>query len=129
MTSSSCGPETFGAKPANIKWNVVRGDTAELRIQFFENDEATAYDTSTWDFSASAYDYKNGVTDELQVVVGSGFVDVTASAEITSLWGEGYQRTVAELAFDLQVIINNTTTWTPVIGTISVLGDVTGGSL
>jgi len=129
MTSSSCGPDIFGAKPANIKWNVVRGDTAELRIQFFENDEATAYNTATWDFKASAYDYKNGVTDELEVVAGSGFVDVTASAEITSLWGEGYQRTVAELAFDLQVIINNTTTWTPVIGTISVLGDVTGGSL
>jgi hypothetical protein len=36
---------------------------------------------------------------------------------------------VAELTFDLQVVIENETVWTPVIGTISVIGDVTGGSL
>ena len=127
--TSACGPEIFGANPANIKWNVVRGDTAVIRIQFFEDDEATAYDTSTWDFAASAYDYKNGITDELEITAGEGYVDVVAPADITSLWGDGYKRTVAELAFDLQVTIDNDTVWTPVIGTISVLGDVTGGSL
>jgi hypothetical protein len=36
---------------------------------------------------------------------------------------------VTELAFDLQVTIDGATVWTPVIGTITVLGDVTGGSL
>jgi hypothetical protein len=42
---------------------------------------------------------------------------------------------VAELSFDLQVIIpagsgeGEDTTWTPVIGTICVLGDVSGTSL
>ena len=127
--TSSCGPKVFGANPANIKWNVVRGDTAVIRIQFLEDDEATAYDTSTWDFAASAYDYKNGITDELEITAGTGYVDITAPADITSLWGDGYKRTVAELAFDLQVTIDNDTIWTPVVGTISVLGDVTGGSL
>ena len=127
--TSSCGPEVFGANPVNLKWTVVRGDTAELRVQFFENDEATAYDTSTWDYAASAYDYKNAITDELEITVGEGYVDIIAPADITSLWGDGYQRTVAELAFDLQVTIGNDTVWTPVVGTISVLGDVTGGSL
>lgn len=127
--TSSCGPEAFGANPANIKWNVVRGDTSELRVEFYENDEATAWDTSSWEYAASAYDYKNEITDELEVVAGDGYVTITATADITSLWGEGYSRTVAELAFDLQVTIDRDTVWTPVVGTISVIGDVTGGSL
>ena len=127
--TSSCGPETFGADPAVLKWNVVRGDTAELRVEFYENDEATPFDTSTWEYAASAYDYKNAITDELEVTAGDGYVTIIAPADITSLWGEGYSRTVAELAFDLQITIDVDTVWTPVIGTISVLGDVTGGSL
>jgi hypothetical protein len=44
------------------------------------------------------------------------------------LWGTGYNSTVAELAFDLQVEINDII-WTPVLGTIKVSADVTGGSL
>lgn len=126
---TSCGPEIFGADPANIKWVVVRGDTSPLRIEFYEDDEATAYDTSGWSYVASAYDYKGDVIDELSVEAGDGYVDITASPEITSLWGTGYRGTVAELAFDLQVTIDNDTVWTPVIGTISVLADITGGSL
>lgn len=126
---TSCGPETFGADPAQIKWQVVRGDDAILRVEFLENDETTAYDTSGWQYAASAYDFKGDVTDELEVVAGSGYVEITAPADTTQYWGTGYGSTVAELAFDLQVTIDNETVWTPVIGTISVLGDVTGGSL
>lgn len=127
--TSCCGPEIFGADPSVIQWTVVRGDTSPLRVEFYENDETTAYDTSTWSYVASAYDFKGDVIDELEVAAGSGYVDITAPAEITELWGTGYQRTVAELAFDLQVTIDNETVWTPVIGTIKVLGDVTGGTL
>lgn len=127
--TSSCGPEIFGADPANIQWSVVRGDTAILRVEFYENDETTAYDTSSWEYASSAYDYKGDVTDELEVVAGDGYVEITAPADITALWGTGYTRTVAELAFDLQVTVDRDTVWTPVIGTIKVLGDVTGGSL
>lgn len=121
--------QIFGADPARIQWNIVRGDTSPLRVEFYENDETTAYDTEEWEYASTAYDFKGDVLDELEVVPGNGYVEIIAPPEITSLWGTGYTSVVAELAFDLQVIINNETVWTPVIGTIRVLGDVTGGSI
>ncbi len=126
---ANCGPQVFGADPMNIKWQIVRGDTSPLRIEFYENDEVTPYDMTGWDFVASAYDFKEDVTDELEVEVGEGYVEITATPDITKYWGTGYRSTVAELAFDLQVTIDGETVWTPVIGTISVLGDVSGGTL
>ena len=128
-TQSSCCPEEyFGSNPIIIKWNVVRGDTAKLRVQFFENDEVTLFDTDTWEYASSAYDSKGDLLDELEVVVGSGYIDIVASSDITANWGTGSASVVAELAFDLEIIIDDTV-WTPILGTISVIGDVTGGSL
>ena len=127
--TSCCPPEIFGADPANIKWQIVRGDTSPLRVEFYNDDEITPFDTSDWEFAASAYDFRGDVIDELEVVAGEGYVEITAPADITALWGTGYTSTVAELAFDLQVTIDGGTVWTPVLGTIVVLGDVTGGSL
>jgi len=121
----SCSPEIFGANPANVKWQVVRGDTASLRVEFYENDEITPFDTEDWVFSSTSYDFRGDVLDELEVEAYDGYAVITAPAEITEFWGAGYTSTVAELAFDLQVDIEGTT-WTPVIGTITVLGDVTG---
>lgn len=121
----SCSPEIFGANPANVKWQVVRGDTASLRVEFYENDEITPFDTEDWVFSSTSYDFRGDILDELEVEAGEGYVIITAPAEITEFWGAGYTSTVAELAFDVQVDIDGTT-WTPVIGTITVLGDVTG---
>ncbi len=126
---TQCSPEIFGADPANIKWQIVRGDTSPLKVEFYQNDEVTPYDTTGWEYSSSTYDFRGDVIDELEVVPGPGYVEIKASPEITSLWGSGYGSVVAELAFDLQVTIDGETVWTPVIGTISVLGDVTGGSL
>lgn len=125
---STCAPEIFGANPANIKWQIVRGDTSPLRVEFYSDDEVTPYDTTGWEYSSSTYDFKGDVIDTLDVVPGYGYVEITASPDITALWGSGYNKVVAELAFDLQVTIDNLV-WTPVLGTISVLGDVTGGSL
>lgn len=126
-TSSSCCPdEYFGSNPIIIKWNVVRGDTAKLRIQFFENDETTLFDTTGWEYAASAYDPKIDAVDELEVAVGSGYIDIVAPSEITENWGTGAGSVVAELSFDLEIIIDDTV-WTPVLGTILVIGDVTGG--
>jgi hypothetical protein len=125
---NSCGPEIFGADPANIKWNVVRGDTATLKVEFWENDEVTAYDTSNWEYKSSTYDSIGDVIDSLEVTPGTGYVEITATPEITSLWGNGWSGTVAELSFDLQVTIDDVV-WTPVIGTISVIADITRGSL
>ncbi len=123
---SLCGPEIFGADPVRIKWNVVRGDTSPLRIEFLEDDEVTYFDTDTWDYVATSYDPKGDVLDELEVVAHNGYVDITAPASITEYWGTGYKTSVAELIFDLQVTIDNDTVWTPVIGTIFVIGDVSG---
>jgi hypothetical protein len=126
---TTCGPQTFGADPANIKWNVVRGDTAILLVQFLEEDEETFRDTSGWDFVATAYDPISGNTDELETEDGEGYVEITAPAFVTEGWGSGSGGRVAELKFDLQVITEDDVTWTPVIGTISVIGDITGGNL
>jgi hypothetical protein len=120
-----CGPEIFGADPARIKWNVVRGDTASLRVEFLDNDEITYFDTSDWEYVASSYDPKGDIIDELTVTPGNGYVDIVAGPDLTQYWGTGYGSALAELNFDLQVTINNTV-WTPVIGNILVIGDVSG---
>jgi hypothetical protein len=123
---SSCEPEIFGADPVTIRWNVVRGDTSTIRVDFLNDDETTSLDTDGWSFLASAYDRKTDILDELEVESFDGYVIVTAPAEITSLWGTTYGGTVAELSFDLEITIDETV-WTPVIGTISVIGDVSAG--
>jgi hypothetical protein len=129
MSNSACCPdEYFGSNPIVMKWHIVRGDTAKLRIQFFENDETTLFDTDGWEYASSAYDSRGDVLDELDVVVGNGYIDIVAPSDITSEWGTGSGSVVAELAFDLEITIDDTV-WTPVLGTISVIGDVTGGSL
>lgn len=124
MTSSSS--TAYGADPANIKWKVVRGDTAKLRIEFYDNDEVTLEDTTGWTYASTAYDYKGETLDTLQTTAGAGYVEITALPAVTATWGVGYSNIVAELAFDLQVTLpgaNNI--WTPVIGTIVVVPDVT----
>lgn len=129
MTSSCCPSDFIGADPYNLKWTVVRGDTSPLRVEFYNDDETTPFDLTGWSFAASTYDYRGDAIDELETEVGEGYVLVTAPAEITAFWGTGYGSKVTELAFDLQGTKTDGTVWTPVIGTISVLGDVTGGSL
>jgi hypothetical protein len=99
-----------------------------LRIEFFENDETTYFDTSTWLFNSFTYDSRGDALDELSVEAYEGYVDITASPEITQLWGIGYGYTVAELPFDLEVTIGDLV-WTPVVGTISVIADVSNGGL
>jgi hypothetical protein len=131
-----CAPtiEKYGASPANIQWSVVRGDSATLKVEFFEDDEATAYDTSDWTYRATAYDVNGDILDELITTAEDGYVEILAPASITENWGgTKYRSVVAELQFDLQVVIeggsgqNSDTVWTPVIGTICVLGDVSPG--
>ena len=64
-----CAPtvEKYGASPANIQWTVVRGDDATLKIEFFEDDETTAYDTDGWTYLSTAYEPTGEVLDELTV--------------------------------------------------------------
>jgi hypothetical protein len=135
-----CSPaiEKLGATPANIQWTVVRGDTGTLKVEFFEDDEVTPYDTSQWEFSATSYDPSGDILDELTVeTYEDGIVYIIAKPDITLFWGGSkYKPVVAELRFDLTATIpgdgvsggggDDETTWTPVVGTICVLGDVSG---
>ena len=121
-----CSPEIFGADPARIKWNIVRGDTSPLRVEFLQDDEVTYFDTSDWTYEATSYDPQSDFLDSLEITPGSGYVDIMAPASLTANWGIGFKSVVTELTFDLQVTIDGETVWTPLIGTISVLGDITG---
>jgi hypothetical protein len=136
MTCSSCFPQIqkYGADPASIQWKVVRGDTASLEVEFLEIDETTPFDTDGWTYKATSYDPTGSVLDDLLVTATTGVVTITADPCITEKWGTAYKTVVAELPFDLQITIpaitGEPTVWTPVIGTICVLGDITpGGSL
>jgi hypothetical protein len=117
---------SFGSSPVNVKWNITRGDTGTLTVQFLDDDEVTLVDTSDWEYASSAYDPKGDVLDELEVEESNGTVTITAPADITVNWGVGSGSVLAELAFDLEVTIDGDTVWTPIIGTIVVLGDVSG---
>jgi hypothetical protein len=136
MTCSSCSQqiEKYGADPASVQWKVVRGDTATLEVEFLEVDETTPFDTDGWTFKATSYDPTGSVLDDLLVTATTGVAIITADACLTENWGTAYKTVVAELPFDLQITIpsvgNSSIVWTPVIGTICVLGDITpGGSL
>ncbi len=121
---TSCGPELFGADPANIRWAVVRGDTSTLRVDFLQNDETTHFDISDWTFVSSAYDPKTDIIDELTVESFTGYVVISIPTDISAAWGTLYSGTVAELNFDLKATLDGGEVWTPVIGTISVIGNV-----
>jgi hypothetical protein len=141
MACSSCSPslEQYGAEPVNVQWKVVRGSNGSLVIDFLEIDETTPFDTDGWTYKATSYDPTGNVLDDLPVEATTGAVTITVDACITENWGTGYKNVVAELPFDLQVTIPGSAVsgsetediiWTPVIGTICVLGNVTpGGSL
>jgi hypothetical protein len=124
--------EKYGADPANIQWRVVRGDSATLKVEFFDDDESTYFDTTGWEFLATAYDSRGDILDDLLVIPLNGYVEIKISPEVSENWGIGFKSVVAEIPFDLQVLIpgEEETTWTPVIGSICVIGDVSpGGSL
>ena len=136
MTCSSCSPQIqkYGADPASVQWKVVRGDTASLEVEFLEIDETTPFDTDGWTYKATSYDPTGSVLDDLPVTATTGVAMITVDPCITEKWGTAYKTVVAELPFDLQITIpaitGEPTVWTPVIGTICVLGDITpGGSL
>ena len=137
MSSVTSSIDQVGASPINIQWKVVRGDTATLKIEFLEDDEVTPIDISDWTFTSSSYDASGDTLDELTVEEYTGYVIITAISDITKLWGVGYRNTVLELPFDLEIVIPSDDsgaiepeiTWTPVIGTIVVLSDITGTGL
>jgi hypothetical protein len=125
-----CAPtiEKYGASPIGIQWTVVRGDTANLAVQFFEDDETTLWNTTGWTYKATAYDPTGDYLDDIFVSMSNGILTLTAPGSVTENWGSKYKSIVAQLPFDLQIIIpedGEDITWTPLIGTICVMGDIT----
>jgi len=120
---------SIGAKPAFVKWDVVRGDTSVLRVEFYDRDESTPYDTDGWTFLSTVYDRRGQTLTNLDVEAFEGYIKITASAQVTEEWGAGFNTRVAQLDFDVQVTIDDEIVWTPVIGQISVIGDITGRSV
>ena len=119
--------EFFGSDPARVTWKIVRGDTSSIKVSFLEDNETTAYTTTGWDYVAVAYNPKTDTEYELETSFASNVLTITAPSDVTVEWGTTYGSVVAELLFDLQVD-TGTQIWTPIVGTISVVGDV-GGSL
>jgi hypothetical protein len=141
MSCIDCPPEmqTLGSNPAMINWRIVRGDTAKLRVSFLEKNEIDQYDTTGWEYNATAYDPKTETSYPLTIILVDQYVDIIAHAELTETWGANQNTAiVAELSFDLQVSFPAEETqdpqdpwpeiWTPIIGNITVIGDVTGGT-
>jgi hypothetical protein len=118
-----------GSIPANVTWSVVRGDTATLLVNFLEDDQKTAKDTSSWTFSSSAYNQRTETRYTLETESSPGSVTITADPNTTEEWGDGVAPVVAQLTYDLQVILENDVVWTPIVGSINVIGDVTGANL
>jgi len=124
-----CAEDVIGSVPVNIQWNVVRGDTATLRVDFLEDDESTFIDIATWAIDCTVYNPRNGSNTDLQITKNSGWIVVTARSDQTAQWGEGTRYRSNELNFDVEVTLNDGTVWTPVIGTISLISDITGARL
>jgi len=120
-------PEYFGAEPARILWKIVRGDSSSIRIDFLENDESTGFDCSGWSYASVAYNPKTDTEYDLDVDYEGHSVIISIPPQTSMLWGRIYGTVVAELLFDLQVD-TGTEVWTPIVGSIIVIGDV-GGSL
>ena len=101
----------------------------------FTDSVGNAINTTGWTYTSTVYNPDGEILDILDVTGASGLVTVTAPASVTENWGTGYRSVVSELQFDVQVTIpsddvgDEDTIWTPVIGYISVLGDVSSGGL
>lgn len=124
-----CIPEILGADPLNIVWNVVRGDTSTLKVEFYQTNEETFYTTTGWTYAATAYDPIIDTSYSLTVEDFDGYVIITAPATTTDDWGTGSKFRVAQLELDLEVTLTDGSIWTPLRGSISVISDITGGAL
>jgi len=99
--------QKYGANPISVKWNVVRGDTAQLFVDFFELDETTGFDCTGWTYKATAYDVNGDVLDELITESEGHSVIIKAPASLTLNWGSSYKSVVAELPFDWRHMDSN----------------------
>ena len=121
-------PIQTGSTPLAVQWQVVRGDDISTRFMFYQDDGSTLQNTTGWTYAASAYDPKTSTRYTLTCVPGTSYVDVSAPASMTALWGTGVRPFVNELTFDLVATINGLKT-TFVIGSMPIVADITGATL
>jgi hypothetical protein len=121
-------PTFAGSIPLPVQWKVVRGDDASIRFMFYQDDGVTLQNTTGWTYAASAYDLKTSTKYTLTCVPGTSYVDVSVSSSVSTLWGTGVKPIVNELVFDVQTTVNGLKT-TIVLGSIPVIGDITGATL
>lgn len=112
-----------GEAPAKIIWNLVRGDDSSIDITLLA-DDGLPMNTDGWTyFSKASY---NGTLYSLNTTSVDHVVTIKATANTTALWGEGKTTNpAAQLPFDLEAIRDDGTKWTPVIGRIVVVPDIT----
>ena len=112
-----------GESPAKIVWNLVRGDDSSIEITLLD-DNGAALNTSGWTYSSKSS--LGGTLYNLTVTSAQNVVTVKAPSATTALWGAGaVTNPAAQLPFDLQVTKGDGTKWTPVIGRIVVIPDIT----
>jgi hypothetical protein len=120
----------IGIFPASVDWNIVRGDTSELRVDFLNNDETTPWDIEGWEYSSTAYDSVNDSLEELEVIIYDSYILIKINPDQTLNWGSGYSDIIARLPFDLKIRIpteSDSFIWTPISGTIVLCSDVSSG--
>ena len=118
--------QKYGANPISVKWNVVRGDTAELFVDFFELDETTGFDCSDWTYKATAYDVNGDVRIN---VADENYINLRRY----SLFGGWVNMAPARLYTPAQytTLITNTTDLRisiPGVSSITINSPVSGGS-
>ena len=112
-----------GEQPAKIVWNVVRGDDSSIEITLLD-DNGAALNTSGWTYSSQSS--LGGTLYTLNVTSSQNVVTVKAPSAPTALWGAGpVTNPAAQVPLDLQVTNGDATQWTPVIGRIVVIPDIT----
>jgi hypothetical protein len=111
-----------GESPAKIVWNIVRGDDSSIEITLLD-DNGQPLSAYGWSYASKA----RGSSQLYSLTVTSvgNVVTVKAPSATTSLWGAGATTNpAAQLPFDLQVTKGDGSKWTPVIGKIVVIPDV-----
>jgi len=125
MNNCCSDNQILGSDPISIRWNIVEGDTGSLTVDFFENNEVDRFDMTGWVFQSTVFDPKTNSTYVLDVeTLENGSIVITADASTTSSWGNQLPFQTKQLQFDIQGVFEGTVVWTPVIGTIVLIGDV-----
>ena len=122
------GGDSFsvGVEPPNVKWTLVRGDTAAFRV-YVTDEDRNPLDIEEWDIAMDIV--REGTTsDTIIVSLTPGATADDDEGEFTvALTANQSDLLETDDIFDIQLSDANRT-WTVCKGTITVIEDVTGPS-